>query len=209
MIDRSLKKNKVVLTNENHIAFSLEYIKTGDPTRSYMEVYPAASFESAKTLGYRLLRRDDIKAFIEQAIIEEGLYHRKFNSDKAKLVADDPWRAFSELAELAFGDPHVVTPDVKYKSLRDLGRLFGFIDSNLTLEEVVELYEEKRLESAMRSMDIVREREQKVIENVELQLQIDNIKKEAKLNEENKRLKEELAILKKELRDKEVEKHLD
>ncbi len=208
MIDRSLIKNKVVLNNEDHIAFCLEYIKTGDSTRSYMEAYPAANFESAKTSGYRLLRRNDIRCFVEQTIIEDGLYHSKLSSNKAKMVMDDPWRVFSEMADMGFGDPHVVTPDVKYKALRDMGRLFGFIDPNLPIEQLVELYETKRLEAAMRSMEIMQEREAKLIENIELKLEIENIQKEADLKNENRRLKDELARVKKNLRDAEVKKHL-
>lgn len=45
--------------------FILEYIKTRNATKSYMMAYPKTSYESAAVQAYRLLKNDNVSAYIK------------------------------------------------------------------------------------------------------------------------------------------------
>lgn len=73
-------KNKKEKNKPNHkeIMFCEEYIKTLNATKSYLKVYPNASYNTAKNNGCRLLTKDYILNYIEE----------RFNNIENNKIAD-------------------------------------------------------------------------------------------------------------------------
>jgi hypothetical protein len=59
------------ILNHSQLTFCLVYIANGfNATAAYKTAYPAASFRSARELGYRLLTKVDIKAFVAEQLAQ-------------------------------------------------------------------------------------------------------------------------------------------
>jgi hypothetical protein len=64
--DESLERDPDALKDDRREAFCHRYIIDHNKTKAYMDVYPAASYNSARSGASRLLTKDDIKTRVAQ-----------------------------------------------------------------------------------------------------------------------------------------------
>ena len=87
--------------NNRHIAFIDEYMVNGyNSVQAYLKVYPNASYDSANTLGPKLLGNVRVKAEIERRQLKERKKYdlRREDLIQSNLVHEE---AFDKLLELA------------------------------------------------------------------------------------------------------------
>lgn len=71
---KDIKKKEIVIPEESkklthkQIIFCEEYIKTQNGTKSYLKIHPNVKTESARVLADRLLRKVNIKKYIEERL---------------------------------------------------------------------------------------------------------------------------------------------
>lgn len=111
------------LANKHHLMFTLEYIETLDAVKSYMKTYPNATLASAYTLSSALLRRKEIKEFINIYFD----YATKESIDVYKKKAEstlNPARIILELEKMAYSADFKY-PETKLKALKMLAEMSG------------------------------------------------------------------------------------
>jgi hypothetical protein len=83
--------------SRKHMAFVNEYLRTFNGTRSYMAVYPKATYESAMALSAKLL--GDIRI---QSVIDERLKEAHMSADEAlKLLAEQARGDIGEVMDIS------------------------------------------------------------------------------------------------------------
>ena len=113
----------MVELSPKQIKFCEEYIKTYNATSSYEAVYPNANHETAKSAGWKLLQRQEIKDYLTKLEKEEF---------EAKRINYE--HIASELAKMAFSED---TPqNIKLRSIDLLQKQLGLqttkVDANVS-----------------------------------------------------------------------------
>lgn len=117
---------------QKHKEFADEYLANGyNPRAAYMKVYVGSSKETASVNAYRILRREEVKEYVDE--VRKGLF-------EARMVDATRWA--SEVADIAFadkGDEYYTTAD-KLKALQMLQKYLGLdVQKIEQKQEVIEV----------------------------------------------------------------------
>jgi phage terminase small subunit len=105
--------------------FCERYIVDFNGTRAYLDVFDTESEKVAGINASKLLKREDIRLYIQELIREK--------------VSDDltPDRILFELMDLAFNHDGSVPHGVKLQALSTLAKLMGMEVTKIQLEQVI------------------------------------------------------------------------
>ena len=109
--------------NQKQKEFCERYIKDFNGTRAYLDVYDTESEKVAGINASRLLKREDIRLYIQE-LIKEHVSH--------ELTPD---RILYELMDIAFD--HDTPKNVRLQALQHLSKLMGMEVTKVQLEQVI------------------------------------------------------------------------
>lgn len=109
--------------NKKQKEFCERYIQDFNGTRSYMEVYGTENEKNAGICASRLLKREDVRLYI-QDLLHEHVSH--------ELTPD---RILHELMEIAFDRD--TQKNVRLQALQTLAKLMGMEVARVQLEQVI------------------------------------------------------------------------
>lgn len=118
--------------NRKQKAFCERYIVDFNGTRSYLDVYDTTDEKVAGINASKLLKRQDIRLYIQQLLKEK--------------VSEDltPDRILYELMSIAFN--HEVPYSERLKSLQHLSKLMGMEVTKVQMEQVVFIGESEMMD---------------------------------------------------------------
>ena len=118
--DNKPKKIELKDFKPEHQKFILEYIRTGNATKSYMNVYPKSQYDAASVSSFQLLRNPNIKEYIQ-------CYYDDLWSSRKNEIS----RTFDNLLKIANAD---ITDVVDYEGDRMEVRPFNQSNTFLIAE---------------------------------------------------------------------------
>src|SRR5574343_134023 len=142
------KKPRVLLKNQKHIDFCIEYITSNfNPTQSYIKVF-GCSYSSAAVGASRLLKRKDIKDFIEAYLKDMAEEAKEYRDEGVRAFLSDRGKILMEYVKIASTPIHEKHPD-KFKALQVLSKATGIFteDGQFTEDFAKEFYKGTKEES--------------------------------------------------------------
>lgn len=110
--------------NHKQKRFCELYVESFNAYKAYLEAYKCEP-ATANSEGSRLLKRKDIREYIQQLIAEH--------------VSEDltPNRILYELMDIAFSHDDTIPPNVKLQALQHLSKLMGMEVTKIQMEQVI------------------------------------------------------------------------
>lgn len=118
--------------NQKQKQFCERYIKDFNGRRSYMEVYETDNERTAEVNASKLLKRQDVRLYIQELIREHV---------SQELTPD---RILYELMDIAFN--HDIPHNTRLQALQHLSKLMGMEVTKIQMEQVIFVGEDEMMD---------------------------------------------------------------
>ena len=119
-----------LLKNVNHMVFAFEFVLTADPVASYYKAYPGVTIGTAFTSSAALLRRSDVRKFIDDYYVERARQVEGLRGSRAKELVTDVEGILCSLQDIIDGADHKFSAQDKLKAIDMKARYIGVNEEN-------------------------------------------------------------------------------